>query len=116
MDLGFLPESIRYFAISGRAAIRGPKGSENNPLPLSATNLPTTIQYNTEPIRLTFDAGKAFWGDTYSHAVEVWVAYRYWQNIYGYNHATSTICNDTPGVSNGSCTISSVYAGTTVKF
>src|ERR1700676_3650242 len=30
MDLGFFPESMQYFAISGRAAWSGPKGDANN--------------------------------------------------------------------------------------
>ena len=32
MDLGFLPESMQYFAISGRAGFYGPKGDQNAPL------------------------------------------------------------------------------------
>jgi len=32
MDLGFLPENMQYFSISGRAAWYGPKGDENAPL------------------------------------------------------------------------------------
>jgi hypothetical protein len=59
MDLGFLPESIRYFSISGRAALYGNKGTENNPLPFMAPgNINTVVEFNSEPIRLTFDASR----------------------------------------------------------
>ena len=74
------------------------------------------MEFNSEPIRLTFDASKAMWGGKYSHFVDVWVAYRYWQNKFGLDHSNSTVCNVTPGVSNNSCTESSLYAGITAKF
>ena len=32
MDLGFLPENMQFFSISGRAAWYGPKGDQNSPL------------------------------------------------------------------------------------
>src|SRR5713226_7266101 len=35
MDLGFLPENMQFFSISGRAAWYGKKGTENNPLPFA---------------------------------------------------------------------------------
>ena len=76
----------------------------------------TAVEFNSEPIRLTFDASKAMWGGKYSHFVDVWVAYRYWQNKFGIDHNTSTLCNIAPGVSNNSCTESSLYSGITVKF
>ena len=41
------------------------------------------MEFNSEPIRLTIDASKAMWGAKYSHFVDVWVAYRYWQNKFG---------------------------------
>jgi hypothetical protein len=122
MDLGFLPESLRYFSVSGRAQLLGPIGTENgqlpaNPLPLAApTNSFTAVSLNSEPIRLTFDAAKAVWGPKYSHYVDLWVAYRYWQNKYGLDHTTSRLCNISPGVSNNTCTESSVYSGITLKF
>jgi hypothetical protein len=117
MDLGFLPESVQYFSISGRMAWYGKKGTENNPLPLSPPGtVNTAVEFNSEPIRLTFDASKAMWGGKYSHFVDVWVAYRYWQNKFGLDHSNSTVCNVTPGVSNNSCTESSLYAGITAKF
>ncbi len=119
MDLGFLPPSLQYFAISGRAAWYGPKGDENSPLvgvvggPLSTA---TKTEFNSEPIRLTFDAAKAIWGPKYGHFLDVWVAYRYWQNKFGLDHAAAPgICN-VGGVSTNSCTESSVYTGVTVKF
>lgn len=112
MDLGFLPENMQFWSISGRAAWYGPKGYENNPLP----GVKTTVEFNSEPIRLTFDASKAVWGPKYSHFVDLWVAYRYWQNKFGIDHKTSTVCNISPGVSNNTCTESTVYGGVTVKF
>ena len=116
MDLGFLPESMQYFSISGRAGWYGRKGTEANPLPYAFPgNINTAVEFNSEPIRLTFDASKAFWGPKYTHFVDVWVAYRYWQNKFGIDHKLSSICN-VAGVSNNSCTESTVYTGVTVKF
>jgi hypothetical protein len=116
MDLGFLPESMQYFSISGRAGWYGRKGTETNPLPYAFPgNINTAVEFNSEPIRLTFDASKAFWGPKYTHFVDVWVAYRYWQNKFGIDHKLSSICN-VGGVSNNSCTESTVYTGVTVKF
>jgi hypothetical protein len=117
MDLGFLPENMQYFSISGRAAWYGKKGTENNPLPFALPgNVQTAVEFNSEPIRLTLDASKLAWGAKYSHFVDVWVAYRYWQNKFGLDHSNSVVCNVAPGVSNNSCTESSVYSGITVKF
>lgn len=86
MDLGFLPESMRYFAISGRVSVTGQKGDINTLPALSGVGRFSTaskIEVNSEPIRLTFDASKAFMGPKYSHFVDVWVAYRYWKNKFG---------------------------------
>jgi hypothetical protein len=118
MDLGFLPESIQYFAISGRASWTGPKGTDANPLPANQALAiaPTAVELNSEPIRLTFDASKAMWGPKYSQFVTTWVAYRYWQNKFGIDHTVSALCNVAPGVSNHTCTEETVYAGVTVKF
>jgi len=121
MDLGFLPENMQYFAVSGRAGIYGPKGNQNAPLGVAGGGTPTVIEYNTEPVRLTFDASKALWGAKYSQFVTTWVAYRYWQNKFGLDHASAL---GGPGVcvlagttiSTNTCTESSVYAGVTVKF
>ena len=49
---------------------------------------------NSEPIRLTFDASKAAWGDKYSHFVDVWVAYHYWQKKFGLDHNLAVGCTD----------------------
>nr|WP_244541861.1 hypothetical protein [Afipia sp. GAS231] len=113
MDLGFLPESIRYFSVSGRASLIGPKGNSNAPLGIAGGGIATVPELNAEPIRLTFDVSKAVWGPTRSHFVDVWVAYHYWQNKSGLDHNLSSVCN---GVYAGSCTESSVYTGVTVKF
>src|SRR5579871_2209172 len=78
MDLGFLPPSMQYFSISGRAAWYGPKGDANG-LPANSGvgvfSNATKTEFNSEPIRLTFDAAKAMWGPKYEHLVDVWVAY-----------------------------------------
>jgi hypothetical protein len=116
MDLGFLPENMQVFSISGRAAWYGKKGNENAPLGLAGGGTPTAVEFNSEPIRLTLDASKAIWGPKYSHFVDVWVAYRYWQNKFGLDHNTAQQCILSPGVSNNSCTESSLYAGITLKF
>jgi hypothetical protein len=120
MDLGFLPESINYFSISGRAGWYGTKGTDANPLPVNPANgvNPTAVELNSEPIRLTFDASKAAWGAKWSHYIDVWVAYRYWQNKFGLDHNTAFACTSgvPVGMNNGSCTESTVYTGITLKF
>jgi hypothetical protein len=121
MDLGFLPENFQYFSISGRAGWYGPKGDSNSLPFLSGPGRFSTAskpELNSEPIRLTFDASKAFMGPKYSHFVDVWVAYRYWQNKFGLDHnATPGVCTlAATGVSTNSCTESSLYSGVTVKF
>jgi hypothetical protein len=116
MDLGFLPESMQFFAISGRAAWYGPKGNQNAPLGIASGGVPTKTEFNSEPIRLTFDASKAFWGPKYAQFVTTWVAYRYWQNKFGLDHNAAPQCVLAGGVSTNTCTESTVYAGVTVKF
>ena len=115
MDLGFLPESLQYFSVSGRAGWYGPKGTgtSTSVVPL-AIQPPTAIELNSEPIRLTFDASKAIWGAKYAHFTEVWVAYRYWQNKFGLDHNVDPAC--IAPATNHSCTESSLYSGVTVKF
>jgi hypothetical protein len=116
MDLGFMPPNLQLFSISGRAAWYGPKGNQNAPLGPLGGGTATKTEFNSEPIRLTFDASKAIWGDKYTHFVDVWVAYRYWQNKFGLDHnAAPGVCT-VAGVSTNSCTESSVYTGITVKF
>src|SRR6266403_1179199 len=121
MDLGFLPPTLDYFSISGRLAWYGNKGTDTQPLPYNPANgvFNTAIEFNSEPIRLTMDVSKAIWGPKYTHFVDVWVAYRYWQNKFGLDHNRALACTATLGavtVSNGSCTESSLYSGITVKF
>jgi hypothetical protein len=123
MDLGFLPPNMQFWSISGRAAWYGPKGDQNSPLTGLGTGVfstATKTEFNSEPIRLTFDAANAFMGPKYSHFVDLWVAYRYWQNKFGLDHnAAPGVCTLTvAGVtrSTNSCTESTVYAGVTVKF
>jgi hypothetical protein len=121
MDLGFLPESIRYFSISGRAGWYGPKGDSNSLPGLSGVGRFSTAsktELNSEPIRLTFDASRAFMGQKYSHFVDVWVAYRYWQNKFGLDHnAEPGVCTiAATGASTNSCTEQSASAGVSIKF
>jgi len=122
MDLGFLPPNMQYFSISGRAGWYGKKGTDTEPLPASVANgvYPTKVELNSEPIRLTFDASKALWGEKQSHMVDVWVAYRYWQNKFGLDHNNAVGCSvagaGTTRISTGACTESSLYSGVTVKF
>jgi hypothetical protein len=112
MDLGFLPETIQYFNISGRVGIYGPKG----PTYGIAGNEPTKTEINSEPVRITFDAGKAIWGKKYTHEVDYWVAYRYWKNEFGYNDQSAPFVCTQFGVSTNSCTASYYATGITVKF
>ena len=109
MDLGFLPQNMQFWSISGRAAWYGPKGPGTN----VPGTLNRTIELNSEPIRLTLDASKAVWGAQYSHFVDVWVAYRYWKNKFGIDSRLAPQCI---GANNGSCVESSLYTGVTVKF
>jgi len=109
MDLGFLPPSLQYFAISGRAGFYGPKGGENGQIIGTATKM----EINAEPIRLTFDASKAIWGEKYTHNVDVWVAYRLWRNKFGLDENASAACTI---LASGSCREDSLYSGVTVKF
>jgi hypothetical protein len=116
MDIGFLPPEMQYFAISGRAGFYGPKGNQNQPLGLLGGGTATKTEINSEPIRLTFDASKAVWGAKYTHFVDVWVAWRYWQNKFGLDHEAAPFVCTVAGVSTNSCTESSLYAGVTLKF
>ncbi len=109
MDLNFLPAKMQYFSVLGRANFYGPKGGENSPLP----STPTKTEIDTEPVRLIFDSGKAFWGSKHTHRLDVWVAYRYWENMYGFDHNASPVCM---GLGAGSCVEKSFYPGITVKF
>jgi hypothetical protein len=109
MDLNCLPAKMQYFSVLGNANLYGPKGGENSPLP----STPTKTEIDTEPVRLIFDSGKAFWGSKHTHQLDVWVAYRYWENKYGFDHNASSVCM---GQGAGSCVEKSFYPGITVKF
>ena len=118
MDLGFLPENLQYFAISGRAGFYGPKGNGTyGGFTLPAANN-TKTEINSEPIRLTMDWSKLIWGPKYSHFLDTWVAYRYWENKFGLDdkNVANGVCFTAVGVNNKSCTEKSLYAGVTVKF
>jgi hypothetical protein len=116
MDLGFLPPDLRYFAISGRAGFYGPKGTGAAP-GVVAPYYETKTEIKTEPVRLTFDASKALWGQKYSQLVQLFVAYRYWENKYGHDDSNpaNRLCY-TAGVNNRSCAEKSLHTGVTVKF
>src|ERR1700682_6099087 len=109
---------MQYFSSSGRAGWYGNKGNQKEPLGVASGGTATAIELNSEPIRLTFDASKAFMGPKYSHFVDVWVAYRYWQNKFGLDHnASPGVCTIfATGQSTNTCTESTVYTGVTVKF
>lgn len=110
LPLGFLPETIPL-AISARAQFIGPAGLGYAPGQLPPGLVPTSkTQIVSEPIRLTLDASKLLWGARYSHAVDVWVAYRYNQNIKGADHMLFSGCKG------DACTMSSLYTGVTLKF
>lgn len=110
MDLGFLPETVPL-AISGRMSIIGPGGFGYAAGQLPAAAFPKTVtQFYTEPFRLTLDASKMIWGKQYSHDLDVWVAYKYSQNILALDHNLAPVCKG------GACTESTVYTGVTVKF
>jgi hypothetical protein len=121
MDLGFLPPNWQFWSISGRLAWYGPKGDSNG---LPAFSGPgrfsnaSKTEFNSEPIRLTFDASKAFLGPKYTHFIDVWVAWRYWQNKFGLDHnATPGVCTiAATGQSTNSCTENTFYTGVTAKF
>ena len=112
---------MRYFALSGRAAWYGPRGNSAAPLPNTGVGRfsnNTVVEWNTEPIRLTFDASKAMWGAKYSHFLEFWVAYRYRLNKFGLNaDAAPGVCTlAANGVSTNSCNEKSINTGETIKF
>ncbi len=91
MDLGFLPENMQYFVDQRPCWLLRTEGRPERirfGSPAHGTSTPT-VEFNSEPIRLTFDACKAIWGPKYSHFVDVWVAYRYWQNKFGLDHNAS---------------------------
>lgn len=109
MDLKFLPEQLPL-AFSGRAAWYGPKGTGTTNV--ITNNIPTKTEFNSEQ-RLTLDVSRMAFGPTRSHLVDVWVAYRYWQNKFGLDHENNVNCR---GVKINSCTESSLYSGVSVKF
>jgi hypothetical protein len=116
VDADFLQGSAGYFGLSGRVSLRGPKGNQNAPLGKESGGHSTTIEINSEPVRLTFDASRAFAGREHAHDVDIWVAYRYWKNKFGIDASASPTCfTDRPGESNKSCTESSIVTGITVK-
>lgn len=114
MDLGFLPENMQFWSVSGRAAWYGPKGTGTSiAIP---GNIPTVTEFNSEQ-RITMDVSKAIWGEKYSHFLDVWVAYRYWQNKFGLDHTLKAQCTGAiVPAARGSCTEESWYSGVTWKF
>jgi len=116
--LDFLPESLRYFSVNGHVGIYGPKGTgAYGPYSLPPS-WNTKTEINAEPIRLSFDASKALWGEKYAHFVEAFVAYRYWRNKFGFDagNTANGVCFFANGTSNKSCTEQTLYAGVTMKF
>jgi hypothetical protein len=116
MDLGFLPPSLDYFSVSGRFGFYGPKGNQNAPLGIASGGTATKVEINSEPIRLTMDASKAIWGPKYAHFLDLWVAYRYWDNKFGLDAKSAPGVCTVAGISTRTCKEESLYAGVTVKF
>ena len=103
MPLSFIWDPLSF---SGSATWIGPKGTGN-----IANNVKTVTEFNSEQ-RLTLDAGKLIGGASKSHFLDVYVAYRYWQNKFGLNHSVAGPCVATPG----SCTESTLITGANIKF
>ncbi|MGY3590303.1 hypothetical protein ACVIGB_010114 [Bradyrhizobium sp. USDA 4341] len=118
MELGFLPESMQYFSVNGRVAIVGPKGNGAYGQYTLPPAMNTAMEINAEPVRLTFDVSKALWGQTYSHFIDTFVAYRYWKNKFGLdgNNPANGVCFFANGTSNRSCSEQTVYTGVSMKF
>ena len=114
MPLGFLPENLQYFSISGRGSIRGDMGTGAYGSIARDPRSYRVAGYSLEPIRLTLDAGKLFWGPQYAHLVDIWAAWKYDRNAGGYNQLVDPTCI-TRAVYNGSCSNNTVYAGITMK-
>ena len=90
MDLGFLPQNMQYFSISGRAGWYGTKGDSNGLPALSGPGpvlhrLQDRIQQRTDPSDLRRLEGGLGCRSTRTSSI-VWVAYRYWQNKFGLDH------------------------------
>ena len=121
MDLGFLPPNMQYFSISGRAGWYGPKGIQTDLPALSGPGRFSTAsktEFNSEPIRLTFDASKASW------VRNIRTSSTSGSPIATGRTSSASITMRWPGVctlaangqSTNSCTESTVYGGVTVKF
>ena len=77
-------------------ALSGPDGSSPPPRSSSTRTDPSDLRRFS----------KAFWGPKYSHFVDVWVAYRYWQNKFGLDHnAPSAACSALGGVTRPSSSL-----------
>ena len=111
MDLGFLPDALPL-TFSGRANLYGPKGRGISSLVPLAADAQTTTEFNSEQ-KLSLDVSKMAFGPAYSHFLDVWVAYRYWQNKFGLDHTQGPVCT---GASRNSCTEQSWVTGVSVKF
>ena len=109
-----LAASILFLAVMAPAGVTGAQDTRNMPDEAKPPEaVPFFLLIDSEPVRLIFDSGKAFWGSKHTHRLDVWVAYRYWENKYGFDHNTSPVCM---GLGAGSCVEKSIYPGITVKF
>jgi hypothetical protein len=107
MDLGFFPDWLPL-NFSGYSNFYGPKGTGvDGRVPGTP---PTAVEFNSQQ-KLTLDVGKMIAGPTRSHVLDLWVAYRYWQNKFGLDH-TKSVCV----TAKGSCTESSFVSGVSVTF
>ena len=110
LPLGFLPDALPL-TLSGFANFYGPKGTGISGLVPAALVPKTVVEFNSQQ-KLSLDVAKMVFGPSRSGFFDVWVAYRYWQNKFGLDHARS-VCI---GANSGSCTEQSWVSGVSVKF
>ena len=96
-----VPVADLPLTLSGRFNVYGPKGTGS-----SLETAKTKTEINSEQ-RLTLDVGKMAYGASRADLVNVFVAYRYWQNKFGINHSSCPA---------NSCTENAVTTGVSVKF
>jgi len=94
--------------LSGFANFYGPKGNGTRGYIPTATKRAT--EFNSEQ-KLSLDLGKMVGGPSKANLFDVWVAYRYWQNKFGLDHAKDGAC-----IGNSSCTEKTLASGVSVKF
>ncbi len=102
-----VPVADLPLTLSGRFNVYGPKGNGTSWVDTNGDAVAKTkIEINSEQ-RLTLDVGKMAYGASRADLVNVFVAYRYWQNKFGINHSSCPA---------NSCTENAVTTGVSVKF